>query len=437
MQRTGLTVGLCACVICGGLYSGRARAAVPLVETIDMNGSGDTADDMCVWLHPTDRTKSVILGSNKTTTTNGGIYAFGLDGGRADGAGSWGAGNWFDQGRKINNVDVRYNFQAGGETWDIVVGSNRTTDRIDVFRVATGGGGDFAGLVGVGSISTVDLGGDNPYGVALFHSKSLNTHYVVASSTGGAVAQWALAYEGGSITGTKVWQAAVSATEVEGIVADDENEVVYIAGENTALYRYRTVGGVISDAGRVTVDTAGGAHLTADIEGMTIYTASGGQGYLIASSQGSDQFVVYDRQFAVGAANDHVVDFTIGANGGAGIDAVSGTDGIDVTSANLGGLFDDGMFLAHDASNTGGTISNIKLVDWADVADEGAASLTIDTTWDPRSVPEPTSAALIAAACLLARPKRRRDGVRAPLVISDDARTCPSPRENVGVITND
>jgi len=139
---------------------------------------------------------------------------------------------------------------------------------------------------------------------------------------------------------------------------------------------------------------------------MTIYYASGGQGYLIASSQGSDQFAVYDRQFTAGTANAHVVDFTIGA--GAGIDAVADTDGIDVTSADLGGLFDDGVFLAHDGTNTGGAISNIKLVDWADVADEGGASLTIDTTWDPRSVPEPTSAALIAIACLLGRPTRRR-----------------------------
>jgi len=379
---------------------------VPLVETIDMNGSGDNADDMCVWLHPTDRTKSVILGSNKTTATNGGIYAFALDGGRADGAGSWGGGNWFDQGKRINNVDLRYNFQAGGQTWDIVVGSNRTDDRLDMFRITTDGAGDFTGLVGVGSISTADFGGDDPYGVALFHSKSLNTHYAIASSTGGAVAQWALAYDGGNITGTKVWQATVSGSKVEGIAVDDEKEVVYIAGEDTALYRYKTVSGEITDDDRVTVDTADGVHLTADIEGMTIYYASGGQGYLIASSQGSDQFAVYDRQFTAGTANAHVVDFTIGA--GAGIDAVADTDGIDVTSADLGGLFDDGVFLAHDGTNTGGAISNIKLVDWADVADEGGASLTIDTTWDPRSVPEPTSAALIAIACLLGRPTRRR-----------------------------
>jgi 3-phytase len=39
----------------------------------------------------------------------------------------------------------------------------------------------------------------------------------------------------------------------------------------------------------------GSDHLSADVEGLTIYDAGNGKGYLIASSQGSDQFEVYDR----------------------------------------------------------------------------------------------------------------------------------------------
>ena len=384
-----------------------APAAIPLVETIDMNGGGDNADDMCLWLHPTDPSKSVIIGNNKSGDANGGIYSFALDGGRSDGAGSWGAGNWFDQGKKINNVDVRYNFQAGDQNWDIVVGTNRTNDQVDILRVDTDGNGDFTGLTGVGSISTSGLGGDNPYGITLFHSKSQNKHYAIASSKNGTVAQWELTYNAGTITGTNVWQANVSGSEVEGIVADDENEVVYIAGENTSIYRYQTTDGVIQNAGRVTVDTAGGAHLTADIEGLTIYYTSDGAGYLLASSQGSGQFAVYDREFTATNPNAYVVNFSIVANPDAGIDGVSGTDGIDVSSANLGGSFENGMFLAHDTSNSGGSISNIKLVDWADVADEKVPNLTIDTAWDPRSVPEPATMVLIAAGIpLLLRRKR-------------------------------
>ena len=48
-----------------------------------------------------------------------------------------------------------------------------------------------------------------------------------------------------------------------------------------------------------------------------------------------------------------------------------------------------GVFFAHDNSNSGHSISNIKLVSWADVADETTPNLIIDTAWDPRGVGAP------------------------------------------------
>ena len=387
----------CVCAIIAFSSTGFASVATPLVETDSMNGGGDNADDMAVWLHPTDRSKSIIVGNNKSGDANGGLYTFNLDGQRSDGAAGWGAGNWFDQGKKINNVDLRYNFQAGNELWDIVVASNRTNDQVDILRVVTDAANDFVGLSPVGSFSTSDLGGDNPYGMAMFHSKSQNKHYAIASSKNGNVGQWELSYNAGQIGGTKVWQADLtSGTEIEGIVADDENEVVYIAGEKTNIYRYQTTNGEIQDADRVTVDGVSGPNLAVDIEGLTLYYGADMEGYLIASSQGSDSFAVYDRQFSGSAPNAHLMNFTIGANSGAGIDAVSDTDGIDVVSVNLGGPFEQGMFLAHDNSNSGGSISNIKLLDWADVADGTVPNLSIDTSWDPRSIPEPSTLSLLA-----------------------------------------
>ena len=233
-----------------------------------MNGSSDVADDMCVWLHPTDRSKSIIFGNNKTDDDDpeGGIYCYALDGGPTDTLSpdtlGWGAGNWFDQGKKVNNVDVRYNFQAGSEQWDLVVGGNRTDERIDIFRVDTDAGGDFTGLTQVGSIQTDsnwipsgnNIGNDSPYGLAMFHSKSQNKLYAIASSKGGRVAQWEMSYNAGTelidpfIEGTRVWMTPLVAFGgasdfnelVEGIVADDEKDVVYIAGEDTSIYRYQT-----------------------------------------------------------------------------------------------------------------------------------------------------------------------------------------------------
>ena len=202
----------------------------------------------------------------------------------------------------------------------------------------------------------------------MFHSKSQNKLYAIASSKGGRVAQWEMSYNAGTelippfIEGTRVWMTPLVAFEgasdfnelVEGIVADDEKDVVYIAGENTSIYRYQTVNGVIQDAGRVTVASVGDGNLTADIEGLTMYYASDGEGYLIASSQGSSQYAVYDREFSGTAANAYIKNFSIVGN--------AHTDGIDVVNVNLGGSFPNGMFLAHSGD---GSPSNIKLVDWA------------------------------------------------------------------------
>ena len=372
------------------------------IETIDTNGSGDVTDDPCLWLHATDPTKSVILGTNKTSSTNGGLYAYNLSGTRAGTAGAWDATNWFNQGKKTNNVDIRYNFDAGGTSWDIVACSNRTNDRVDLYKVDTTVGGDFAGLTNVGSFSTSSLGGDNPYGLAMYHSKSQDKHYVITSSKSGTVGQWELSYSAGAIIGTNVWQANVSASEIEGVVADDENDVVYIAGEDTAIYRYKTSAGTIVDAGRVTVDTAGGGNLVADIEGLTMYYAADGKGYLIASSQGSNNFDIYDREYSGTNANAHISFFSV--TDGVGSDNVTGTDGIDITNVNLGGDFAEGMFIAHDTNNAGGSASNLKLVGWDSIAGE---TLLIDTSWDPRSVPEPASMTLLALGGLAVLRRRR------------------------------
>jgi hypothetical protein len=110
--------------------------------------------------------------------------------------------------------------------------------------------------------------------------------------------------------------------------------------------------------------TGGGGHLAADVEGLAIYSASGGAGYLVASSQGDDAFVVYERR----PPHEHRLTFEIAANAALGIDAVSDTDGIDVTSFGLGSAFPGGLFVAQDGSNPGAN-QNFKFVSWQDIAE--------------------------------------------------------------------
>ena len=106
---------------------------------------------------------------------------------------------------------------------------------------------------------------------------------------------------------------------------------------------------------RERVDSTGpGGHLEAEVEGLAIAYGPGRSGYLIASSQGNNSFAVYRRE-----DNDYVKAFTI--KGADGIDAVEETDGIEVTTRDLGEAFPDGLLVAHDGSDDGGR-TNFKLV---------------------------------------------------------------------------
>ena len=105
------------------------------------------------------------------------------------------------------------------------------------------------------------------------------------------------------------------------------------------------------DRDRTWINTYGIVHSLSSLE----LTGANGTGHLIASSQGNNSFVVYKRE----GNNDHVKAFRIGA--GNGIDGVGGTDGIDVTTTDLGPDFPNGVFIAQDGTNDSGN-QNFKLV---------------------------------------------------------------------------
>ena len=328
------------------------------VETAPVPHSGDAADDPCVWVHPITPSLSTIIGTDKL----GGIAVYGLDGAqiqyRADG--------------DLNNVDIRYNFPLDGALIDLVAATNRTNNGIALYRVnrVTRQLEDVAARVIPTGIAV--------YGFCLYKSPSTGLTYAFVNDANGLVQEWLLYDNGaGKVDASKVRSFNVGSI-VEGCVADDVHAQFYVAEENVAIWRY---GAEPTDGTtRTQVDAVGAGHLTADIEGLTIYYESNGSGYLIASSQGSSDFSAYERD----GSNAFVATWNIAS--GAIIDGVSGTDGIDVTNAALGPAFPDGAFIAQDNSNTGGN-QNYKVVPWQNIANGAPGSpLTIDTTWDPRLV---------------------------------------------------
>ncbi len=89
----------------------------------------------------------------------------------------------------------------------------------------------------------------------------------------------------------------------------------------------------------------GGEHITADAEGLSLYKQDDGEGYLIASSQGGNTFVVYDRE----DPTDYIGRFRVAP--GALVDGSEVCDGAMVTSAPIG-RFRSGLLVVHDGVNT-------------------------------------------------------------------------------------
>jgi 3-phytase len=143
-------------------------------------------------------------------------------------------------------------------------------------------------------------------------------------------------------------------TQTEGCVADDEFGYFYVGEEDIGIWKY----GAEPDAGaeRILVDSTGSTgHLVLDVERLTISYSANSTGYLLASSQGNSSFAAYKRE----GGNDYVKTFKI--EPGSGIDRVEQTDGIDVTTMDLGPNFPSRAFIAQDGKNDNG-YQNFKLV---------------------------------------------------------------------------
>jgi myo-inositol-hexaphosphate 3-phosphohydrolase len=337
-----------------------AQATVQVAATVETDPvphTGDAADDPAIWIHPTDPSLSTIIGTDK----DGGILVYNLAGQQLQ----------YRPDGEINNVDLRYNFPLGGQRVALVAATNQTNDSIAVYRVDP----TTRQLENVAARTL--SAGVSLYGFCMYHSPISGKYYAFATQPSGGVLQWELFDNGSGKVDMRQVRSLAIASQSEGCVADDELGYLYVSEELVGIWKY----GAEPDSGaaRTQVDVVGaGGNLTADIEGLTIYYASGG-GYLLASSQGNSEYVVYRRE----AGNAYLKTFAIVA--GNGIDKVSSTDGIDVTNAGLGSAFPQGVFVAQDNRNDVGN-QNFKLVPWQSIANTGAPALTIDLSWDPRLV---------------------------------------------------
>ena len=315
------------------------------VETEPVASFGDAADDPAIWVHPDDPELSIVIGSQKKR----GINVYDLSGKllqtRADG--------------RINNIDLRYGFRLNDQPVAVVTGSNRSTDSISVYIVDK----DSRTLTDAAA-GLIDTGMTDPYGLCMYRSAASGLYYVFVNDTSGLVRQWVLADNGQQRISMSVVREFQVGSQTEGCVADDDTGDLYIGEENVGIWKYSAEPG--AGNARTLVDGVGDSgHLTADVEGLAIFYGPAGSGYLIASNQGADNYALYERS----ANNRFLGFFHVVADALTGIDGISETDGLDVSSLSLGAHYPDGVFVAQDGRNIGpDQRQNFKLVPWGRIS---------------------------------------------------------------------
>lgn len=318
------------------------RTVLPVVETESFPvGSGDVADDSAIWRDPVDPARSVVVADSKSAT-RGGIGVFDLSGRLLQ----------FLQAGRIGNVDLREDVPLGGSGVVLVGANNRTTGALEFWTLDP--------VTRTLTPVTARLLPTMPrnYGFCLYRSPVTATLYAFVTQDGGPLLQqYALSDAGGRVDATLVRTLTVGATsssQSEGCVADDERGLLYVGEEDVAIWRYGAEPG--DGTARVAVDRAGAGRLVKDIEGLALTYGPGGTGLLLASSQGDSTVAVYRRE----GDNAFVTSFAVAANGS--VDGVTATDGVAAHAGDFGAAFPGGLVVVHDATNTGGTTSNLKLL---------------------------------------------------------------------------
>ncbi len=198
----------------------------------------------------------------------------------------------------------------------------------------------------------------------MYRSSRSGRTYVFISDPDGLVRQWELVpTRAGKVRARKVRDIKFG-SQTEGCVADDQSGILYVAEEDIGLWRVPAEPN--ASAAPTSVDKVeANPKLKDDLEGVGLYNLGGGRGYLVVSSQGNNSYAVYRRE----GDNAYLGSFSVIADPASGIDGISETDGLDVSSASLGPGFEHGAMIAQDGRNVLPVENqNFKYVPWSEIA---------------------------------------------------------------------
>ncbi|MET9778107.1 phytase [Streptomyces sp. NPDC006367] len=397
----------------GALPTVRPKAETAPLYDDEAGGNAD-ADDPAIWRNPADPDRSLVV----ATAKEGGLRVYDLDARLVQSVAAPAAPGADDAPGRFNNVDLVHGMRLSTGKADLAVTSDRGSDRLRVYRIDPNRPDRPLTDVTDPAAAPVFSSGQEEindqrtaYGLATWTDQKTGRSYALVSQrerTRIALLELVPNASGGvgyrevrtldlpdsfRLPNGKTWKPCGEPGElpqVEGMVVDPADGTLYAGQEDVGIWRMRAD---LTDTPRLidkvreygvpaTYDEPsdecvagtdpgyGGDLLTADVEGLTLLQESDGDGYLLASSQGDDTFVAYDRE--KDEDNEHEGGFRVAA-ASSRLDGSEECDGAAVLNQPLGSRYPEGLLVVqdgHDAPGDGDRdATNFKFVDLGDVKD--------------------------------------------------------------------
>ncbi len=295
-------------------------------------------DDPAIWIHPTDPSQSLIIGTDKDA--DGALYVYRLNGEIVE-------EKVVRDLKRPNNVDVEYGLMLGGKPVDIAVTTERFTSKLRVFSLPDMkpvDGGGIEVFLGETGEEFRDL-----MGIALYKRPADSTIFAIVGrktgpTDGNYLWQYRLHDDGkGQVTGTLVRKFGQYSgkKEIEAIASDDRMGFIYYSDEMHGVRKYYAD----PEKGNTELVVFGQTGFARDHEGVSIYEASDSTGYILVSDQEADRFQIFTREGSATNPHDHRHVATVYVS-------TKNSDGSDVTWLPLNDTFSKGLFMAMSADKT-------------------------------------------------------------------------------------
>jgi 3-phytase len=318
----------------------------PVVPTLSLTADAETvpvgttnqdaADDPAIWRNAENPAASLIIGTDKKA----GLYVYGMDGSKK---------SFLPEGQ-LNNVDLRETVVGGEKV--VLVGASVRNDRLNghvgLYRLNPK-------TAELSSLAKIPAGPGEAYGFC-FGQDAGGEVFAYMIEKSGYIREIEMSLDAVPLK-SRITREHKLATQPEGCVVDDRTGKLYVGEENRGIWIFDLNDDAFTPQLFANIN---GRELVADVEGLALAPKGDAGGFLVASSQGDNSYVLYDLSSRDYVNRIQLVD--------GDVDGTSETDGIEVKLGNFGPDYPDGLMVVQDGTNENRT-QNFKLISWKKVAD--------------------------------------------------------------------